>query len=183
SGDGHFQQLLSHWTNGCGAYFFGAGVLVWGQCITTIPTKKIPKTFTWGSGNPEDLDAGGSLVEDTSRGSISQEVKRTGQILWIRGLTRLQTQVIGGELQDRLIPVPYSKAATDEAIRVVSAFRSGMDSRKNSTADSSGALGRSASKRVPLLHPNATASTSADVIKDATTGNDKKNSAHNETPV
>ncbi|GFQ78577.1 plasma membrane calcium-transporting ATPase 3, partial [Trichonephila clavata] len=96
--------------------FFGAGVLVWGQCITTIPTKKIPKTFTWGSGNPEDLDAGGSLVEDTSRGSISQEVKRTGQILWIRGLTRLQTQVIGGELQDRLIPVPYSKAATDEAV-------------------------------------------------------------------
>ncbi|KAF8771932.1 Plasma membrane calcium-transporting ATPase 3 like protein [Argiope bruennichi] len=164
--------------------FFGAGVWGgWGQCITTIPTKKIPKTFTWGSGNPEDLDAGGSLVEDTSRGSISQEVKRTGQILWIRGLTRLQTQVIGGELQDRLIPVPYSKAATDEAIRVVSAFRSGMDSRKNSTADSSGALGRSASKRAPLLHPNATASTSADVIKDATTGNDKKNSAHNETPV
>lgn len=74
--------------------FLGAGVLVWGQCITTIPTKKIPKTFTWGSGSPEDLDAGGSLVEDTSRGSISQEVKRTGQILWIRGLTRLQTQVM-----------------------------------------------------------------------------------------
>ncbi|XP_054717080.1 LOW QUALITY PROTEIN: plasma membrane calcium-transporting ATPase 2-like [Uloborus diversus] len=163
--------------------FFGAGVLVWGQCITSIPTKKIPKTFTWGSGNPEDLDAGGSLVEDTSRGSISQEVKRTGQILWIRGLTRLQTQVIGGELQDRLIPVPYSKAATDEAIRVVSAFRSGMDSRKNSTADASGALGRSASKRA-MMHPNATASTSgADVIKDANTSNDKKNSAHNETPV
>lgn len=163
--------------------FLGAGVLVWGQCITTIPTKKIPKTFTWGSGSPEDLDAGGSLVEDTSRGSISQEVKRTGQILWIRGLTRLQTQVIGGELQDRLIPVPYSKAATDEAIRVVSAFRSGMDSRKNSTTEA-GALGRSASKRTPHMHPNAaaaTASTSADVIKDA--ANDKKNSAHNETPV
>ncbi|KAG8183112.1 hypothetical protein JTE90_024422 [Oedothorax gibbosus] len=156
--------------------FLGAGVLVWGQCITTIPTKKIPKTFTWGSGSPEDIEA--SLVEDQSRGSISQEVKRTGQILWIRGLTRLQTQVIGGELQDRLIPVPYSKAATDEAIRVVSAFRSGMDSRKNSTADSSG-LGRSSSKRQA---PNATSapSTSADVIKDASKNT---TSAHNETPV
>lgn len=68
-------------------------------------------------------------------------------------------------------------------IRVVSAFRSGMDSRKNSTTDA-GALGRSASKRTPHMHPNAaaaTASTSADVIKDA--ANDKKNSAHNETPV
>lgn len=58
-----------------------------------------------------------------------------------------------------------------------------MDSRKNSTTDA-GALGRSASKRTPHMHPNAaaaTASTSADVIKDA--ANDKKNSAHNETPV
>lgn len=66
---------------------------------------------------------------------------------------------------------------------MVSAFRSGMDSRKNSTTDA-GALGRSASKRTPHMHPNAaaaTASTSADVIKDA--ANDKKNSAHNETPV
>lgn len=34
-----------------------------------------------------------SLGEDGSSGSLSQDVKRTGQILWIRGLTRLQTQV------------------------------------------------------------------------------------------
>ncbi|KAG8199830.1 hypothetical protein JTE90_000918 [Oedothorax gibbosus] len=36
-----------------------------------------------------------------------------------------------GELQDRLIPVPYSKSATDQAIRVVNAFRSGVDTRNN----------------------------------------------------
>ncbi|GBM21109.1 hypothetical protein AVEN_200789-1 [Araneus ventricosus] len=36
-------------------------------------------------------------------------------------------KVIGGELQDRLIPVPYSKSATDQAIRVVNAFRSGLE--------------------------------------------------------
>ncbi|XP_074592985.1 plasma membrane calcium-transporting ATPase 2-like isoform X6 [Brevipalpus obovatus] len=85
--------------------FFGLGVLVWGQFITTLPTKRIPKKFTWGSGTPEELMAGarGSLVEDGSSGSLSQDVKRTGQILWIRGLTRLQTQ-----------------------IRVVNAFRSGV---------------------------------------------------------
>lgn len=74
--------------------FFGLGVLVWGQLITTIPTKRIPKQFTWGSGPPEEIiDATSSLVENGSSGSLSQDVKRTGQILWIRGLTRLQTQV------------------------------------------------------------------------------------------
>lgn len=73
---------------------FGSGVLLWGQLITTIPTKRIPKRFTWGSGPPEEIiDATSSLVEDGSSGSLSQDVKRTGQILWIRGLTRLQTQV------------------------------------------------------------------------------------------
>ncbi|XP_015794522.1 plasma membrane calcium-transporting ATPase 2 isoform X2 [Tetranychus urticae] len=74
--------------------FFGVGVLVWGQLITTLPTKRIPKKFTWGSGTPEDIMAArSSLVEDGSSGSLSQDVKRTGQILWIRGLTRLQTQL------------------------------------------------------------------------------------------
>lgn len=45
-------------------------------------------------------------------------------------------KVIGGELQDRLIAVPYSKSATDQAIRVVNAFRSGLDTRNNPTTSS-----------------------------------------------
>uniref|UniRef100_A0A6B0VFM2 Calcium-transporting ATPase n=1 Tax=Ixodes ricinus TaxID=34613 RepID=A0A6B0VFM2_IXORI len=73
--------------------FFGCGTLVWGQFVTTMPTKRIPKTFTWGSGPPDEMNATASLVEDGSSGSLSQDVKRTGQILWIRGLTRLQTQL------------------------------------------------------------------------------------------
>lgn len=39
------------------------------------------------------LDPTGSLADNGSTSSLSQDVKRTGQILWIRGLTRLQTQV------------------------------------------------------------------------------------------
>lgn len=58
------------------------------------PTKKIPKKFTWGSGAPEQMDSTGSLADNGSTSSLSQDVKRTGQILWIRGLTRLQTQVM-----------------------------------------------------------------------------------------
>ncbi|XP_076304667.1 plasma membrane calcium-transporting ATPase 2-like isoform X10 [Tachypleus tridentatus] len=74
--------------------FFGCGTLLWGQIITTIPTKKIPKTFTWGSGTPDELDHALSDNEDLKRDSVAgtQDAKRTGQILWIRGLTRLQTQ-------------------------------------------------------------------------------------------
>ncbi|XP_046653831.1 plasma membrane calcium-transporting ATPase 2-like isoform X2 [Daphnia pulicaria] len=109
--------------------FFGVGTLVWGQVVTTVPTSKIPKIFSWGRGHPEDISAAmGALTED--RFDADGEKKRTtGQILWIRGLTRLQTQVIGGELQERLIPVPYSKNTTDQAIRVVNAFRQGVDPR------------------------------------------------------
>ncbi|KAG1699330.1 Plasma membrane calcium-transporting ATPase 3 [Nymphon striatum] len=73
--------------------FFGFGVLVWGQLITTIPTRRLPKMFTWGSGPPDETAAELSLMDDGSNGSVSQDGKRTGQILWIRGLTRLQTQL------------------------------------------------------------------------------------------
>ncbi|XP_066997288.2 plasma membrane calcium-transporting ATPase 2 isoform X4 [Anabrus simplex] len=110
--------------------FFGFGTLLWGQLVTTIPTRKIPKILSWGRGHPEEYTEAIALGEEKFDPD-SQEGKkpRAGQILWIRGLTRLQTQVIGGELQERLIPVPYSKSSTDQAIRVVNAFRQGLDTR------------------------------------------------------
>ncbi|XP_030040714.1 plasma membrane calcium-transporting ATPase 2 isoform X3 [Manduca sexta] len=82
--------------------FFGAGTLVWGQLVTTVPTRKIPKTLTWGRGqpDPETIQPGPDYDADLDK------KPRAGQILWIRGLTRLQTQ-----------------------IRVVNAFRQGLDSR------------------------------------------------------
>jgi Ca2+ transporting ATPase len=92
---------------------FGFGVLLWGQLITTIPTKRIPKRFTWGSGPPEEIiDATSSLVEDGSSGSLSQDVKRTGQILWIRGLTRLQTQVCLIQLHNTTISQQQAQQLT-----------------------------------------------------------------------
>ncbi|XP_063542832.1 plasma membrane calcium-transporting ATPase 2 isoform X3 [Cydia strobilella] len=105
--------------------FFGAGTLVWGQLVTSVPTRKIPKKLSWGRGQPDSSASQPGPDYD----SDLDKKPRAGQILWIRGLTRLQTQVIGGELQERLIPVPYSKTSTDQAIRVVNAFRQGLDSR------------------------------------------------------
>ncbi|XP_065568894.1 plasma membrane calcium-transporting ATPase 2-like [Artemia franciscana] len=85
--------------------FFGFGTLVWGQLVTTIPTKKLPKVLSYGRGHPTDVVALQNLVEDKFDGDGSDKKRTAGQILWIRGLTRLQTQ-----------------------IRVVNAFRSGGDS-------------------------------------------------------
>ncbi|XP_017781692.1 PREDICTED: plasma membrane calcium-transporting ATPase 2 isoform X3 [Nicrophorus vespilloides] len=108
--------------------FFGVGTLLWGQLVTTVPTRKIPKILSWGRGHPEEYTESITIGEE--KFDVDSDKKpRAGQILWIRGLTRLQTQVIGGELQERLIPVPYSKSSTDQAIRVVNAFRQGLDAR------------------------------------------------------
>ncbi|CAB0032098.1 unnamed protein product, partial [Trichogramma brassicae] len=67
----------------------------------------------WGRGQPDDI--GAINLGDEKYDPDTDKKPRAGQILWIRGLTRLQTQVIGGELQERLIPVPYSKSSTDQA--------------------------------------------------------------------
>ncbi|XP_012275646.1 plasma membrane calcium-transporting ATPase 3 isoform X6 [Orussus abietinus] len=84
--------------------FFGFGTLLWGQLVTTIPTRKIPKILSWGRGQPDDI--GAINLGDEKFDPDSDKKPRAGQILWIRGLTRLQTQ-----------------------IRVVNAFRQGLDAR------------------------------------------------------
>ncbi|XP_071518787.1 plasma membrane calcium-transporting ATPase 2 isoform X6 [Panulirus ornatus] len=96
---------------------FGSVVLLWGQVVTSIPTKTLPKNiFSWGSGEPQTDPIADFNTED-KLDSDGKDSKRTGQILWIRGLTRLQTQedqegeTHGGE------------------IRVVNAFRQGLDAR------------------------------------------------------
>uniref|UniRef100_A0A2H1W8X0 Calcium-transporting ATPase n=1 Tax=Spodoptera frugiperda TaxID=7108 RepID=A0A2H1W8X0_SPOFR len=69
--------------------FLGAGTLVWGQLVTTVPTRKIPKRLSWGRGqpDPETIQPGPDYDPDLDK------KPRAGQILWIRGLTRLQTQL------------------------------------------------------------------------------------------
>ncbi|KAL9907738.1 plasma membrane calcium-transporting ATPase 2 isoform X4 [Glossina fuscipes] len=108
--------------------FFGIGTLVWGQVVTSVPTRKLPKILSWGRGHPEEYTNAMNLGEERFDSIDSDKKPRAGQILWIRGLTRLQTQVIGGELQERLIPVPYSKSSTDQA---------GLDARYSDHANTS----------------------------------------------
>ncbi|XP_043863048.1 plasma membrane calcium-transporting ATPase 1 isoform X9 [Drosophila mojavensis] len=73
--------------------FFGIGTLVWGQLITSVPTRKLPKILSWGRGHPEEYTDAMNLGEERFDSIDSDKKPRAGQILWIRGLTRLQTQV------------------------------------------------------------------------------------------
>ena len=65
---------------------FGVGTLLWGQIITTIPTRTLPKKLEVGNEVP-DLD---TFQMD---GSQENGELRKGQVLWLRGIARLQTQV------------------------------------------------------------------------------------------
>ena len=52
-----------------------------------------PSSISWGRGNPEEyppIHLGG---DDSRYDPMEDKKPRAGQILWIRGLTRLQTQV------------------------------------------------------------------------------------------
>ncbi|CAG9759318.1 unnamed protein product [Ceutorhynchus assimilis] len=80
---------LEQW---CWCLFFGIGTLLWGQLVTTIPTRKIPKILSWGRGHPEEYTEAITIGEEKFD-SDSDKKPRAGQILWIRGLTRLQTQL------------------------------------------------------------------------------------------
>ncbi|XP_026474489.1 plasma membrane calcium-transporting ATPase 2 isoform X1 [Ctenocephalides felis] len=72
--------------------FFGFGTLLWGQIVTTVPTRKIPKILSWGRGHPEEYTEAINLGEQKFDADFDKK-PRAGQILWIRGLTRLQTQL------------------------------------------------------------------------------------------
>ncbi|KHJ40981.1 calcium-translocating P-type ATPase, PMCA-type [Trichuris suis] len=81
--------------------FLGFGDLLWGQLVTSIPSKKLPKKLTAFS---EGMEI--PIIFESPKGGEGEEgmENRSGQILWLRGLTRLQTQ-----------------------LRVVKAFKNNMD--------------------------------------------------------
>ncbi|XP_051532283.1 plasma membrane calcium-transporting ATPase 2 isoform X5 [Myxocyprinus asiaticus] len=73
--------------------FLGLGELVWGQVISTIPNSKL--RFLKGAGQlthkdemPEE-----ELNEDQEEIDHAERELRRGQILWFRGLNRIQTQI------------------------------------------------------------------------------------------
>ncbi|KAL3852970.1 hypothetical protein ACJMK2_016573 [Sinanodonta woodiana] len=71
--------------------FFGVGVLIWGQLVTTVPTSILPKKICTFGREPDAADAMTPL-DEMDAAAPSDKTGR-GQILWVRGLTRLQQQI------------------------------------------------------------------------------------------
>ncbi|KAM6977378.1 plasma membrane calcium-transporting ATPase 3b isoform 1-T1 [Aplochiton taeniatus] len=73
--------------------FVGVGELLWGQLIATVPTDRLPCLKEAGMGlEPSDDDAE-DMAEDEEEIDCAERELRRGQILWFRGLNRIQTQM------------------------------------------------------------------------------------------
>uniref|UniRef100_A0A1B0CDK4 Calcium-transporting ATPase n=1 Tax=Lutzomyia longipalpis TaxID=7200 RepID=A0A1B0CDK4_LUTLO len=100
--------------------FFGVGTLLWGQLVTTVPTRKLPKLLSWGRGHPEEYTEAINLGEERFDSIDSDKKPRAGQILWIRGLTRLQTQGLGMKYQtirDDITEETFTRVYTFNSVR------------------------------------------------------------------
>ncbi|XP_073447824.1 plasma membrane calcium-transporting ATPase 2 isoform X7 [Aquarana catesbeiana] len=73
--------------------FLGFGELVWGQVIASIPTKRLK--FLKGAGRltQKEENQEEEMNEDNEEIDHAERELRRGQILWFRGLNRIQTQI------------------------------------------------------------------------------------------
>ncbi|XP_067854735.1 plasma membrane calcium-transporting ATPase 2 isoform X2 [Heptranchias perlo] len=71
----------------------GVGELLWGQVISSIPTNRLKFLKEAGHGTPKDDIPEDELNEDAEEIDHAERELRRGQILWFRGLNRIQTQI------------------------------------------------------------------------------------------
>ncbi|XP_042322538.1 plasma membrane calcium-transporting ATPase 1 isoform X4 [Sceloporus undulatus] len=112
--------------------FLGMGTLLWGQLISTVPTSHLKFLKEAGHGTQKDEIPEEELAEDVEEIDHAERELRRGQILWFRGLNRIQTQMdvvnafqSGTSIQGALRRQP-SIASQHHDIRVVNAFRSSL---------------------------------------------------------
>lgn len=73
--------------------FLGMGTLLWGQMIATIPTSRLKFLKEAGLGTQKEEIPEEELEEDIEEIDHAERELRHGQILWFRGLNRIQTQL------------------------------------------------------------------------------------------
>ncbi|XP_075691469.1 plasma membrane calcium-transporting ATPase 3 isoform X1 [Rhinoderma darwinii] len=73
--------------------FVGVGELVWGQVISTVPTSHLKCLKEAGHGPGKDEITDEEMAEDEDEIDHAERELRRGQILWFRGLNRIQTQI------------------------------------------------------------------------------------------
>uniref|UniRef100_A0A8C3BY69 Calcium-transporting ATPase n=1 Tax=Cairina moschata TaxID=8855 RepID=A0A8C3BY69_CAIMO len=121
--------------------FLGMGTLLWGQLISTIPTSRLKFLKEAGHGTQKEEIPEEELAEDVEEIDHAERELRRGQILWFRGLNRIQTQMdvvnafqSGSTIQGALRRQPsiasqhhdVTNISTPTHIRVVNAFRSSL---------------------------------------------------------
>ncbi|XP_038833999.1 plasma membrane calcium-transporting ATPase 1-like isoform X3 [Salvelinus namaycush] len=125
--------------------FLGFSSLLWGQLISSIPTKSLRflKSAGHGTQRQEIPDEELEDMEEMEEIDHAERELRRGQILWFRGLNRIQTQMdvvsafqSGSSFQERQLrrqPSTSSQQQHDVTnvsspthIRVVNAFRSSL---------------------------------------------------------
>uniref|UniRef100_A0A8C8SBT4 Calcium-transporting ATPase n=1 Tax=Pelusios castaneus TaxID=367368 RepID=A0A8C8SBT4_9SAUR len=73
--------------------FIGVGELLWGQLICTVPTSRLKFLKEAGHGITKEDIPDEELPEDMDEIDHAEMELRRGQILWFRGLNRIQTQM------------------------------------------------------------------------------------------
>uniref|UniRef100_A0A673LSJ7 Calcium-transporting ATPase n=1 Tax=Sinocyclocheilus rhinocerous TaxID=307959 RepID=A0A673LSJ7_9TELE len=73
--------------------FVGVGELLWGQVIATVPTSHLKCLKEAGHGPGTDEMTEDELADDEEEIDHAERELRRGQILWFRGLNRIQTQM------------------------------------------------------------------------------------------
>ncbi|KAM6986835.1 plasma membrane calcium-transporting ATPase 1 isoform 2-T3 [Aplochiton taeniatus] len=83
---------IDHWL---WCIFLGFGCLLWGQLISSVPTSRLKFLKTAGHGTQKDEIPDEELddMEEMEEIDHAERELRRGQILWFRGLNRIQTQI------------------------------------------------------------------------------------------
>uniref|UniRef100_A0A8C1UXY1 Calcium-transporting ATPase n=1 Tax=Cyprinus carpio TaxID=7962 RepID=A0A8C1UXY1_CYPCA len=112
--------------------FVGMGELIWGQVIASVPTHQLKCLKEAGHGPDPDEIMDEDLAEDEDEIDHAERELRRGQILWFRGLNRIQTQMEvvstfkrSGSFQGA-VRRRSSVLSQLHDIRVVKAFRSSL---------------------------------------------------------
>nr|XP_040059140.1 plasma membrane calcium-transporting ATPase 2-like isoform X5 [Gasterosteus aculeatus aculeatus] len=113
--------------------FIGVGELLWGQLISAIPTHRLKFLKEAGHGTTKEEMHEEELTEGADEIDHAEMEMRRGQILWFRGLNRIQTQMdVVYTFQTGQAPVPGalrrqpSVVSQHNDIKVVNAFRSSL---------------------------------------------------------
>ena len=88
---------------------FDLNFRLFSQLVTCVPTHKLPQSMTMGAASAQEIE----MMERESMNddaSMVEDMGSRGQILWIRGLTRLQHQVSAYLRTHLLINLPFQKS-------------------------------------------------------------------------